>query len=79
MHSVRSFYLTGDSHNTIIPDEMANGFIYTDFRANEFKKFVEDVQHNRDYTNYLYDKHEASRFNTGELIKVVERTLGTRI
>lgn len=81
LHSVKSFKLDLDSCNAVIDQEFLNGFIVTDYKANNLTKFGQDVKDTRDYINHLYQKAEEKRqFNlTSDRLKIVERTLGRKI
>ena len=39
LHSISSFFISDSSYEADIDKEFVNGFIYTDYRANELKKF----------------------------------------
>lgn len=80
VHSVKSFYMSGFSQNAVIEPEYINGFLYTDYRANELRKFADDVQHRRMMTNSLYDRPILTRDKELDIqLKSIERTLGTQI
>lgn len=79
LHSVKSFYISGFSQNAVIDKEYVNGFIYTDYRANELKKFLYEVQDRRERNSNLYDRQEAINNNLHGLYKSIERTIGTKV
>jgi len=78
LHSVNSFRLTGFSLNATLEPEMINSFIYHDFRANELKKFMLDVQSRREFNDLLFKKRN-NVFDTRHGMKSIERTLGTKV
>ena len=79
LHSVKSFYISGFSQNAVIDPEYVNGFIYTDYRANELRKFLYDVVDRREKNANLYDRHEAMKNDLHGLYKSIERTMGTKV
>lgn len=79
LHTIEAYNLSGDSYNTSIDIECVNGFIYYDYRANDYKLFKDEVQSDRMRKELAYDKREQTRHNLNDIIKVVERTLGTKL
>jgi len=79
LHSVENFKLNGISYNTSIPSELLNGFIYNDYKANNHKMFINDVQDRREKTNYRLEQAEENRFKDVSSMQVVERTIGTKL
>ena len=62
LHSLRSFKYTGESINAVVPDEVLNGWLIKDYRANDIKKFGMEVEADRIYTNTLLDNYENRGF-----------------
>ena len=81
LHSVENFIQNGMSFNVSLEEEMINGFIINDFKANNHKKFVTDIQDAREKTNYRIEQsEEAALKQRAEQIKLVsERTIGTKV
>lgn len=79
LHTIEAYRLSGDSYNTSLDIECVNGFIYYDYRANDYKLFKDEVMSDRQRKALAYDKREKERHNLDEMLKVVERTLGTKI
>lgn len=81
LHSVENFMQNGISFNVSLDEEMVNGFILNDFKANNHRKFVTELQDTRDKTNYrLEQSEEAALKQRAEQIKLVsERTIGTKV
>jgi len=79
MHSVENFKINSISFNVSIPLEMLNGFLVNDYKANNLKMFVYDVQNRRNKTNYRLEKAEEDRLKDNTSLLVVERTLGTKL
>lgn len=80
MHSLQSFKLTGYSNNCVIEKEFLNDWLYKDFRCNELKKFLLEVQSSRELKNHIYDKQESQRsLRLKEQLKIIERAIGTKI
>ena len=57
LHSLRSFAYTGESMNAVVPDEVLNGWLIKDYRANDIRKFALEVEADRTYTNNLLDNY----------------------
>lgn len=76
LHSLHSFGCS--SCQSVIPKEYVNGFLPKDFRANEHRRNVDELQHQREMSAYLYDRAEQQRSKilSTEGLKVIERTLG---
>ena len=79
LHTIEAYNLSGDSYNTSLDKECVNGFIYYDYRANDYKLFKDEVASDRMRKEIAYDKREQTRHNLDDIIKVVERTLGTKV
>ena len=79
LHTLEAYKLSGDSYNTSLDIECVNGFIYYDYRANDYKLFKDEVMSDRMRKDLAYDKREKTRHNLEDMLKVVERTLGTKI
>ena len=78
LHSVKSYIMTGFSHNSTIDKEFINGFIINDFKANDLNKFALDIQDRNEKLNYLYDLNKDKN-KAKDLLKLVERTIGTKV
>lgn len=79
LHTIEAYNLSGDSYNTSLDKECINGFIYHDYRANNYTLFQEEVYSERKRKEIEYDKKEQTRRNLDELLKSIERTLGTKV
>lgn len=79
LHTIEAYNLSRDSYNTSLDKECINGFIYYDYRANDYKLFKDEVASDRMRKELAYDKREKTRHNLDDILKVVERTLGTKI
>ena len=79
LHTLEAYQLSGDSYNTSLDIECVNGFIYYDYRANDYKIFKDEVTSDRMRKELAYDKREKTRHNLNDMLKVVERTLGTKL
>jgi hypothetical protein len=79
VHSVENFKINNISFNVALTDEMVNGFIYNDYKANNLKMFVNEVKDRREKTNHLYDKAEENSQSKLSSLEIVERTLGTKL
>ena len=47
LHTIEAYNLSGDSYNTSLDKECVNGFIYYDYRANDYKLFKDEVASDR--------------------------------
>jgi len=79
VHSVENFKINTISFNVSLDEEMVNGFLYNDFKANNLKMFVQEVKDRREKTNMLYDKAEEASQNNLTSLDVIERTIGTKL
>ena len=79
LHSVENFEINCISLNVSLEKEMLNGFILNDFKANNLKKFMYEVQDRREKTNYRLEEAEEKRLNENSALRVVERTIGTKV
>lgn len=79
LHSINSFKLNGNSINASIPQEYVNGFILNDYAANNHNKFLYEIQDRREKSTYLYEEYEDKRFKNNDMLKVIERTMGTKV
>lgn len=78
LHSVKSYMITGFSHNATIDQSYINGYLVNDFKANNLKKFALDIQDRNQKLNYLYDL-QKDKNKSVDLLKLVERTIGTKV
>ena len=78
LHSLRSFKYTGESINAVVPDEVLNGWLIKDYRANDIKKFGMEVEADRIYTNALLDNYENKGFELlqKKALTTIEKMIG---
>lgn len=79
LHTIEAYNLSGDSYNTSLDKECINGFIYYDYRANNYTLFQDEVYSERKRREIVYDKQEQKKHDLDSLLKMVERTLGTKV
>jgi len=79
LHSVENYKINGISFNVSLDQEMVNGFIYNDYKVNNLKMFMYDVQDRREKTNYRLEQAEENRLNQTSSLNVIERTIGTKV
>lgn len=80
LHSVSSFKLTGYSQNCIIEKDLLNDWLYKDFRATELKKFMLDIQSDRQLKDLYYESFESKRpQRLKDQLKILERVTGTKL
>ena len=79
LHTLEAYELSGDSYNTTLDPETVNGFLINDYKANDYKKFINEIKSHRDYIDHLYAKHENNRRDVRETLRVVERAMGTQL
>ena len=78
LHSLKSFMYTGESINAVVPDEVLNGWLVNDYRANDIRKFALEVEADRTYTNALLDNYENRGFELlqKKALTTVEKMIG---
>lgn len=59
LHSIRSFKYNKESLNATVPDEILNGWLITDYRANDNRKFSQEIQADREITNATLDLYDG--------------------
>lgn len=80
VHSTRSFQVYASSVEFVIDKSLLNGWLVTDYKARNLKKFMTEEVSRREYTSYLYDKQDERNFNMlGQTLKKIEKTLGRAI
>jgi hypothetical protein len=79
LHSVKSYMLTGFSHNATLDKELLNGYIINDFKANNLNKFALDIKDRNEKLNYLYDTMKNRTDKTSDMLRLVEKVVGTKI
>jgi hypothetical protein len=79
LHSVENYKINGISYNVTLEPEMVNGFLFNDYKANNLKMFVNEVQDRREKTNYRLEQAEENRFNQVNSLDIIERTIGTKV
>jgi hypothetical protein len=79
LHSVENYKLNGISFNVSLDIEMVNGFVVNDYKRNNLKMFMKEVQDRRAKTNYRLEVAEEKRFDDNTAMNVVERTIGTKL
>ena len=79
LHSCRAAMLSASSCCASIEPEQVNGFLLSDVKANDTRKFMLDIIADRENMQYLKDKQENARWDAGEQLKKVQRILGTTI
>lgn len=58
LHSLLSFSYDGESINAVVPEEILNGWLVKDFKANNVRKFAQEIESDRSFTNSLLDNYE---------------------
>jgi hypothetical protein len=80
LHSISAFKLTGYSQNCVVEKDLLNDWLYKDFRASELKKFMLDIQSDRQLKEHYYQDFESKRpERLREQLKLLERVIGTKI
>ena len=79
VHSVKSFRINESSIQVAIEPEMVNGFIVNDYKANNLQQNSLRLEDDREKLSRIYARHEEERFNLEDLLKTIERTLGTKL
>lgn len=78
LHSLRSFAYTGESINAVVPDDVLNGWLVNDYRANDIRKFALEVEADRTYTNEILDNYKDKGFELLQkrALTTVEKMIG---
>jgi hypothetical protein len=78
LHSLKSFAYDGESINAVVPDEVLNGWLIKDFRANDVKKYAAEIEADRIYNNSLLDNYENKGFELlqKKALTTVEKMIG---
>ena len=78
LHSLRSFAYNGESINAVVPDDVLNGWLIKDYRANDIRKYAMEVEADRLYTNSLMDNYENKGLELLEkkALTTVEKMIG---
>lgn len=79
VHSVKSFRINESSIQVAIDSNMVNGFLVNDFKANNLRQHGLELEDQRDKATRLYERHEEDRFKTEDILKAIERTMGTKL
>ena len=82
LHTVQAEYLSGDSYNANIPQDVLNQWIIEDYNSTDFQKYVDDAMSSQQMSEYLNsDVMEQKRRNL-ELryqLGTIERVMGTKL
>ena len=78
LHSLKSFMYDGESINAVVPEDVLNGWLVTDYRANDIKKFATEVESERSYTNSLLENYDNKGFEMLQkrTLTTVEKMIG---
>jgi len=78
LHSLRSFKYNQESLNASIPDEVLHGWIVNDYRANDNRKFSQEIQADREITNATLDLYDNRGFELLQTraLTTVEKMIG---
>lgn len=78
LHSLRSFAYNGESINAVVPEDVLNGWLIHDYRANNIRKYAMEVEADRLYTNSLMDNYENKGFDLLQkrALTTVEKMIG---
>ena len=72
LHSLKSFKYNGESLNAVIPEDALNGWVIKDYRANDLKKYRQEVESDRMFTNKLLDNYE-NKEEVGKIENVISK------
>lgn len=81
LHSLRSFAYDGESINAVVPDEVLNGWLIKDYKANNVRKYATEIEADRTYTNSLLDNYENKGFELLQkrALTTVEKMIGREL
>lgn len=78
LHSLLSFAYDGDSLNAVIPEDMLNGWLVKDYKANNVKRYSMEIEAERDYNNTVLDNYSNKGFELLQqrALRTVEKMIG---
>ena len=81
LHSLKSFRMTGDSLNAVVEDDMLNGWLVTDYLANNNNKFALEMESDRQITNDTLEANDGRGLEllTTRALKTIETMVGREI
>ena len=81
IHSSKSFKYNGESLNAVIAEDMLNGWLITDFLANNVKKFGIEIESERFLHNKTMEDYEDKGLDllTTRTLKTIETMVGREI
>ena len=81
VHSLRSFNYNDESLNAVIEEDMLNGWLVTDFKANDVKKFGLELEGERELHNKTLEDQDEKGFDllTARTLRTIETMVGREI
>lgn len=81
LHSLKSFELSDESLNVVVEEDMLNGWILTDYLANNINKFGMEVASDRELHNQSIDlvSDKGLELLTTRTLKTIETMVGREI
>ena len=81
LHSLKSFLYDGESINAVLEDDMLNGWLVIDYKANDVNKFGLEISGERDYHNKLLEDQDTKGLDllTTRTLKTIETMVGREI
>lgn len=78
IHSLLSFAYDGDSLNAVIQEDMLNGWLVKDYKANNVRRFAMEIESDREYNNLLLDNYSERGFELLQkrALSTVEKMIG---
>lgn len=81
LHSTKSFMFDGESINAVLEEDMLNGWLVIDFKANDVNKFGMEISGEREFHNKLLEEQDNKGFDllTTRTLKTIETMVGREI
>lgn len=81
LHSTKSFMYDCESLNAVLEEDMLNGWIVNDFRANDINKFGKEVSDEREINNKILEDQDDKGLQllATRTLKTIETMVGREI
>ena len=81
LHSTKSFMYDGESINAVIEEDMLNGWLVTDYKANDVTKFGLEISSERELHNKFLEDQDGKGLEllTTRTLKTIETMVGREI
>lgn len=83
LHSLEAYYLSGDSYNTTINQDLLNGFLLHDYKSNNNQIDLEEIISRKMLLEHLYGDETSNNIkrekHLKDSLKSIERALGGKL